>query len=251
MYFIAIIITMAIFSGVVMVPFMMRTKDQNKIVFMGMVASWAGILALFAISSYTGKSISEFINLQIKESVSLVVNDESLLKIFNLGGLSKAVATKKLTDMYQLIAIFLPSMIMILGAFVSMLTYKAVWHLGFKGRGSIGNFYLREFSISRQHLFMWILMVLVAYMGSSSGITDLGILMMNLEIFIRNMMKLEGILMILFITKVKNKSKFIGIAIILAMLIIPYGEGILIGVGLYSTIYGIRRSNVVSNLKKR
>ncbi len=252
MYLIAVIVIMAAFSIIGMVPLMAKRKDKNEAIFIGMIFSWLGILILFALSSYNGNTIGELINNQITSAVNTVIEDEKLIKLLQLDGLSESALEQRLINIYQLMAVILPSVIIMVGAVISVISYKLVWHIAFKGReGSIDNFYIKNYILSRKTLFMWIVMFAVAYLASKQGAANFAILAVNLEVIIRTMLKVEGVLTIFHIGRVRRKKWILMLLFSVGLWVIPYGDGILIGIGLYSTMYGIRGNGMINRFKTR
>lgn len=251
MYVASMLAVMIVFPVFIMIPLMINKIEPKKTVFAGIVAGWGSVVLLFAVAYYMGYGIGDKINLQIKDAIDMIVSDRSITDYFVKNGVSQEVLTKRLADTYNLLAMMMPASIMVVGSLIAVVLYKVLWLVGFRRSGKTKKFKLSEYSLNSSILFKWIAIFAVAYLIGKSGNSLGTVVSLNLEYIIRLLLILEGILAIFDIgTKGYRYAKPFVILVIIGLFIVPYGNVAFVIVGLFSTMYQLRRPDILSRFKR-
>ena len=199
-------------------------------------------IIVFMIASMTGKGIFA----QIQETIDALAKDLAdsplLEQSLNLASDSKADRIEAISSLYENAFAVLPATIMVMSAVVSYIEYLIISKIMRRRTGTVGRMpKFREFSWPGSALMGIMGMYLLSWLLTKTGVFADNMVYMNIDFLFNFMFSIQGVSVVLMFCYMKRIPRGIGIAAAVILWITYLGRMILLIVGMFDLIFGIKR----------
>lgn len=248
-----LILVILLSPAIAMITPMYQNRNKDKIIFFGMIASWLGALGVIFAFWYGGFSISDNINKIIETAQEEIIKDARVIEFIKTNNMTNEVFLEDFKKSISLAVSLIPSVIVMIGSIITIIEYKVIRLLFFRKNKNL-IFKINEYKLNKTVFFKWCLLFVMAYFISLKH--DIGVVAkLNIEVILRTMIILEGILAIYDIGVKGYRYNKILVSIVVVLVVlssgyIPYASILLVVLGLASTIYQLRNEETLKRFKR-
>ncbi len=235
-YFFILIIPIIVMPGAIKAG----KLSPYRVVMYSAITIAAATVVIFMIASMTGKGIFA----QIKELVDVMAKDLAqnpmVADAFDLAAVGEAERTEMFKNLYNSTFAVMPACIMILGMVVSYIEYIIIAKIMGRRTQVSRMPKLREFSWPNGAFMAVMGMYLISWILTQTGVFGDNMIYMNVDLLFNFVFSVQGVSVVLMFCHMKRIPKPIGVVIAIVMWMIYLGRLVLLMVGMFDLIFGIK-----------
>ena len=237
-----------IFFLIIVVPLIVMPKNiltgngtPYGIVLRAALCVSTAALAVFVAASLTGQGVFAQVQDAVEDLAKTLAADQNVADMFGLADASGQERTRFFTELYSGIFELLPVDIMIWGAVVAYAEYALLSRILKRRMPAVKRLPpLREFSFPRNSVTGVVLMYLLSWILTITGILSNDLLYVNMNFLFDFVFSLQGVSAVLMFFHMKRVPKAIGIIIALLIWMIVIGRMMLVLLGMLDLLLNMK-----------
>lgn len=243
MYTLIIILIISFIPIPVMAKYMINGRNPYRGLLEGIMSAVIGVTMVFLFSQvFTGITIFERMDMilgNVKASDMYMTN---MPQMFGLGKLSQDELQQAMDYSREIMKLSLPGFIIIAASVIAYINYKIVsWIL--KKSGQMVSLLppFRLFVLPKSAMLGSVLIYLLSYITSSSGLVDKDLIMYNVQMLFGFIFSVQGLSFMFYYSYIKHFPKLITLIVAGICIILPLGQTFLFILGLTDVAFDLRK----------
>lgn len=217
------------------------TLSPYRIVMNSTITITAATVIVFMIATISGQSVFA----QIQEMIDLVTKEMArnpmIAETFDMTSMDEVDRAKMFSRIYNSAFEIMPACIMIMGAVISYIEYIIIAKIISK-RTIVNKMpKLREFSWPNSAMMGLMGMYLISWILTEMGVFANNMVYMNIDVLFNFAFSIQGVSVVLMFCHMKRVPKAIGVIIAVVMWMSYIGRMVLLMLGMFDLIFGIKR----------
>lgn len=243
MYTLIIILIISFIPIPVMAKYMINGRNPYRGLLEGIMSAVIGVTMVFLFSQvFTGITIFERIDMVLEGVKVSDMYMTNMPQMFGLENLTQDELQQAMDYSRKIMKLSLPGLIIISSSIVAYLNYKIVsWIL--KKSGKIVSLLppFRLFVLPKSAVLGSVLIYLLSYIASNSGLVDKELIMFNIQMLFGFVFSVQGLSFMFYYSHIKHFPKWITLIIAGICIILPIGQTFLFILGLTDVAFDLRK----------
>ncbi len=240
MYLLIIFFLILVIPFIVMPSYITKRRSPYEAVLMSDIVICAAVAVIFMVQSMTGDGMFTQLHNAMQSIAGTVAGDSNVIELLGMEDMSAKEREDLVIGVYDEVFKLLPVSIMMLGAIVSYIVY-IVLSVSLNKRSPVELMpKFREFSVPSNAVFVLIGMYMFVWMLTAMGDFEDNSFYVNIDLLFDFVFFLQGMSVIFMLFYLKRIPKGFALALCIVLWNIYIGRMILIVVGMFDVIFGLK-----------
>lgn len=251
MYLLIIFFLILVVPFIVMPRYITKHRSPYEAVLMSDAVICAAAALIFMLQAVTGEGMFTQLHDAVQSAAGTVANDSNVIEFLGMEDLSAGERKELVIGLYDGVFKLLPVGIMILGAVVSYIVY-IVMSVSLNKRAPVELMpKFREFSVPNSAVFVLIGMYLLIWMLTATGTFEDNSFYVNMDLLFDFVFFLQGMSVVFMLFYMKHIPRGFALALCIVLWNIYIGRTMLVVIGMFDVIFGLKGKMLANNGRKR
>ncbi len=204
------------------------------------IAVAASATVVFIAASMTGEGLFSQIHEMVRAISREAASNSAITEMFDMGSADLQERTEMLTNLYDNLFAMLPSYIITVGAVVSYIEYIILSKIIGRKRQVVKMPKFREFSFPGGALTGVVIMYLLTWVMTQSGIFTNNMMYINMDFLFDFTFSIQGVSVVLMFCHMKRMPYVLGIIIAVILWMTLIGRAVLVMTGMIDLMFGLK-----------